>query len=113
MSTEEGIRGFPAYSLLWSLEIRPLKPLITTLLVLASVYLDLFISKGPHPGGCKLSLFLFGYSWALYLSSANAVGCALFLCSCCLPTLCHAMVLPRMSCAGQEVRPLCFLSEIP
>lgn len=45
-----------------ALENRLLKPLITRLLVLASVYLGLIISKGP--GGCRLCWdFLFGYSW--------------------------------------------------
>lgn len=60
VSTHRASLPTPCYG---TAETRPLKLLITRLLVLASVSLGLFFSKGPHPGlraqwGLPLWVFL-------------------------------------------------------
>lgn len=106
VSTNEDTRGFPAYSLLWNCRDPPPETSYHQTIGIGFCLSGPVLLQRPTPrAASSVGTSSLGIPGALYLSSTNPIGCAPFLCGCCLPTLCHAMVLPRMSCAGQEVWP--------
>lgn len=85
-----------------------LQPLVTRLVVPASIWalgVTLGVTLGVDPGGCKLSEgFLFERSWR-HLSGFDKSRWLHPLPVWLLPTLCHTVILPKMSCAEPEARP--------